>query len=424
MSRHNIQIENKEENLYPKQRGVRDPLEDILKGASKSNVGIILRPEFLRVDYIPKELPHRTGQIRALGRALSPCLRGFKPSNLFIYGKTGTGKTAVTRYVFERFSSEFTESSKAVQFAYVNCRIAGTEYRILSDMCSAIGVSVPFTGLSKGEVFNRLLEGMGKIGSSLVVCLDEVDVLVKSYGDDLLYELTRGVHGPRWISIVGISNDLMFKERLDPRVLSSLSEEELVFPPYTASELSDILRERVELSMRPGSVGDDVIGLCAALAAAEHGDARRALDLLRVAAEYADREGSPKVMERHVRQAQVAIERGRVVDVLTSLPLHSRLVVLSILQSTLSGDGQVSSGTLYSRYRGLCGKIGLEPLTDRRVSTLVSELDMLGLISCDLVSYGRHGRTRKIRLTIDPAEVKMIFGRDELLSTLLDESPS
>lgn len=421
MNRRNIQIHNDESLIvYRKQGGRRDPLEEIIETVANPKTAVILRPEYLRTDYIPNELPHRDQQIRALGRSLAPCLRLTKPSNIFVYGKTGTGKTAVCRYVFGRFSREMLEKGSQVRFAYVNCRIAGTEYRILAEICAAAGVSVPFTGLSKGEVFNRLVDGISKMGMCLVVGLDEIDVLVKTYGDNLLYELTRGFAGESWVSIVGISNDLMFKERLDPRVLSSLSEEELVFPPYTASELADILRERVVLAMRPGSVGDDVVGLCAALAAAEHGDARRALDLLRVSAELAERNGSAKVGEQHVRQAQITIERGRVQEVLSSLPLHSRLVILSVMSVSRSGDGYTSSGSLYARYRELCGRIGLEPLTDRRVSTLVSELDMLGIVSCDLVSFGRHGRTRKTRLTIDPAEVKAIFGKDELLSSLLE----
>jgi cell division control protein 6 len=421
LNRRNIQLQHNESlPIDRKHGGRRDPLQEIIETVSSPRTAIILRPEYLRADYIPSELPHRDQQIRALGRSLAPCLRMVKPSNLFIYGKTGTGKTAVCRYVFNRFSHEISERGSNVRFAYVNCRIAGTEYRILAEICAAAGVSVPFTGLAKGEVFNRLVDGISKLGTCLVVGLDEIDVLVRSYGDDLLYELTRGFTGGSWVSIVGISNDLMFKERLDPRVLSSLSEEELVFPPYTASELADILRERVALAMRPGSVGDDVVGLCAALAAAEHGDARRALDLLRVSAEMAERNGATRVGEQHVRQAQVTIERGRVQEVLSSLPLHSRLVVLAVMSASRSGDGYTSSGSLYSRYRELCGRIGLEPLTDRRVSTLVSELDMLGLVSCDLVSYGRHGRTRKTRLTIDPAEVNTIFRKDELLSSLID----
>src|SRR5882672_11334122 len=55
--------------------------------------------EVLRTSYTPDELPHRTTQINQLATILVAALRGETPSNVFIYGKTGTGKTAVTRFV-------------------------------------------------------------------------------------------------------------------------------------------------------------------------------------------------------------------------------------------------------------------------------------------------------------------------------------
>jgi len=113
-----------------------------------------------------------------------------------------------------------------------------------------------------------------------------------------LYNLTRlnSELSQSQISIVGISNNLTFLDELDPRVRSSLSEEEIVFPPYNAVQLQEILRKRAKEVFREGVIRDeDVITKCAAFAAREHGDARRALDLLRVSGELAERENSPKV---------------------------------------------------------------------------------------------------------------------------------
>ncbi|MCS7110086.1 MAG: cell division control protein Cdc6, partial [Candidatus Caldarchaeum sp.] len=323
---------------------------------------------------------------------------------------------------FNRLSEAASEKGVNVKFVYVNCRLAGTEYRVLAELCAAAGVNVPFTGVSKGELFRRFQTNASRLNTSFVICLDEVDALVKDFGDDLLYELTRSSLGSGWVSLVGISNDLLFKEMLDPRVLSSLSEEEVVFQPYTATELTDILWKRAEAALRPDAVGEDVIKLCAALAAAEHGDARRAIDLLRVSAEVAEREGAEKIEETHVRAAQTLIERGRVKEVISSLPLHSRLVLLAVYVSSRKGV-ETTSGTLYNTYREFCAAMGLEPLTDRRVSTLVSELDMLGIIACDLISYGRHGRTRRIKPTIAFDEVAEILGKDETLSSFLEGLP-
>lgn len=410
--------------LQEKERGGEDPLSDVVKRALE-RPRIFRDREVMRSDYVPGSLPHRGEHIKRLGEILAPALRCSRPSNVFVYGKTGTGKTAVVRYVFKRFKEIAGDEKLPLEFAYINCRIAGTEYRVLAELCDTVGVKVPFTGLSKAEVFNRLKRGLRERGCVLVACLDEVDALVKNYGDNLLYELTRineGFDGAGF-SIVGVSNDLHFKELLDPRVLSSLSEEELVFHPYTATELIDILSERAAMAFHPGTVPDSVIRLCAALAAQEHGDARRAIDLLRVAAEVAERNGASRVEEKHVRLAQSLIERGRVFEALSTLPLHSKLVLTALYLLVKNDEANPVSGTLYQTYREVCALLGIEPLSDRRISTLVSELDMLGVLSSELISMGRYGRTRRIALLTPLDEVEEALRGDDLLQSLLDHRP-
>ena len=262
--------------------------------------------EVLRHDYLPEKLPHREAQIKTLGETVAPVLKGARCSNVFIYGKTGTGKTAVTKYVLQHLEVKAKELGAPVKFCYVNCRLAGTEYRVFSVLCRNIGISVPFTGLSVGEVFNRFKNGLDVSKKLLIIVLDEIDALIKARGDTLLYELTRINETLRnsKVSHIGISNDLRLKEFLDPRVLSSLSEEEIVFRPYDASELKNILSERAKLAFQEGALSDGALSLCSALAAAEHGDARRALDLLRVAGEVAERKGASVVVEEDIREAE------------------------------------------------------------------------------------------------------------------------
>ena len=408
-----------------KGRGGADPLGEVLRRALQ-RPRIFRDRNVMRSDYVPDRLPHRDEHIRRLGEILAPALSLSKPSNVFIYGKTGTGKTAVVRYVFKRFREVVERENLPLVFAYINCRISGTEYRVLAELCESIGVRVPFTGLSKAEVFSRLRRGLREKGVLLVACFDEIDALVKSYGDNLLYELSRINEGAEecGLAMIGTSNDLHFKDYLDPRVLSSLSEEELVFHPYTATELIDILTERARLAFREGAVPQAVINLCAALAAAEHGDARRAIDLLRVAAEVAERNGDSVVEERHVRLAQSMIERGRVFEALSTLPLHSKLVLAALLLLAKNGLPNPISGMIYQTYKEVCGRIGVEPLTDRRVSSLISELDMLGVVKSDLVNMGRRGRTRKISLLTPVEELEEVMESDELLASLLNHTPT
>ncbi len=393
--------------------------DSFLKGGS-----IFTNREVLRHDFIPETLPHREEQVRFLGEMVAPVLKGDRCSNVFVYGKTGTGKTAVMKYVLSRLRQKAGEFGSPVKVCYVNCKIAGTEYRVFSTLCGAINIRVPFTGLALGEVFDRFKRGLDAEKNVFIGVLDEVDALVKMRGDVLLYELTRINEALKRskTALVGISNDLRFKELLDPRVLSSLSEEEIVFKPYNASELQDILFERARMAFRPDVVSDGAIGLCAAMAAAEHGDARRALDLLRVAAELAEREGNSQVTEDHIKRAEKRIEHDRVTEALRNLPFHSKLVLCSVYLLSKSQAQQVT-GNIYGVYNELCEQIGAAPLTQRRVSGLINELDVIGVLNTQVVNMGRYGRTKKIRLSINPSFFRNVFAEDDRVNGLLTYSP-
>jgi cell division control protein 6 len=389
------------------------------------NAKIFVDREVLRHDYIPDRLPHRDEQIKCLGETVAPLLKGARGSNLFIYGKTGTGKTAVARYVLSRLEFRAKEFSAPIKVCYLNCRMVGSDYRVFAALCQSIGVQIPFTGLSVGEVFDRFRLGLDASRLNFVIVLDEADALVKSNGDRLLYELTRinETLTKSRVTLVGISNDLRFKEFLDPRVLSSLSEEELVFRPYDAWELRNILSERAKAAFCQEALSDSALGLCAALAAAEHGDARRALDLLRVAGEVAERNGAKIVVEEHVRDAEKHIEHNRVFEGLQNLTLHSKLVVLSVYHLSKSGATGAITGEISEIYEELCSELGLTPLTQRRLGTLVNELDAMGLLNAKVLSMGRYGRTKKIRLQIQRSTVKEVFLSDTRLCKLIEQTP-
>lgn len=395
----------------------QDILDDVFDNFVKS-AKLFKDREVLRHDYLPNKLPHRENQIRLLGRAVAPVLKDARCSNIFIYGKTGTGKTAVTKYVLSHLEAKAKEYGASVKFCYVNCRMKGTEYRIFANLSQTIGLIVPFTGLSVGEVFDRFRVGLDATRTLFIVVLDEIDALIKSRGDGLLYELTRinETLTQSRVSIIGISNDLRLKEFLDPRVFSSLSEEEMIFSPYDASELRNILLERSRLSFNQGSLSEAALNVCSAMAAAEHGDARRALDLLRVAGEVAERQGAQMVTEGHVKEAERNIEHNRVFEALKNLTLHSKLVLLSVYHINKSS---VTTGEIYDVYNRICRELGVGLLTQRRLGTLVNELDVMGLLNAKVVSMGRYGRTKKIRLEISRTLIKEVFGNDDRIGRLI-----
>ena len=389
-------------------------VEEIFRRA-KEGKALFTNRGALSPEYVPDQLPFRDDQIKAVAEVLATVLHGSKPSNLLLYGKTGTGKTAVARYVLSKLQGEVAANSGLV-VAYVNTRQANTEYRTLAELGLALNVQIPFTGLSTGEVVARIFREVQAKKTKLILVLDEIDYLVKTFGDQTLYEFTRSSErlSPGFLSLVGISNDLKFKEGLDPRVLSSLSEEELIFPPYTVEELRQILNARSEAAFRKSAVTASAINLCAAIAGSEHGDARRAVDLLRISGEVAEREGLKAVDDACVKKASDKMEHDRVEEAIRSLPVQDKIILMAASKFR-SGS---NTGELYLAYSGMCRKAGVEALTQRRVSGILGELDLLGLLEAAVISEGRRGRTKRIRLLIGTEALEKTLSEDPLLQGL------
>ena len=371
---------------------------------------IFLNKSFLQNSYTPEDIPHREEQIDFIANVLAPALRMEKPSNLFLYGKTGTGKSVCSQFVISQIQKIAVEKKIPLKTYYLNCklkRVADTEYRLLAQLARGFGKEVPATGLPTDEIYKLFIDEIDKEKQLLILILDEIDQLVNKAGDEILYNLTRLNTELKncQLSIIGISNNLIFIDNLDPRVKSSLSEEELVFPPYNALQLQDILKQRAKLAFKPGAVGDGVIEKCSAYAAREHGDARRALELLRVAGELAERRGHVIIETKHLDEAEEKIERDRVLDIVKTQPKQFQVTLYSIFNICMSNEKEIFTGDIYDFYKKVCLKTGLKPLTQRRVSDIIAELDMFGIINAKVISKGRYGRTREISLAIPQSTV-------------------
>jgi cell division control protein 6 len=389
-----------------------------------SGRSLVKNRQALTIDYVPEKLPFRDEEIKALAQVLSTIFKGARPSNLLLFGKPGTGKTAAARSVVDRLAKKATDLKTNVTVLFVNAKIAGgSAYKVLFEIAEELGINkgqekqVHFTGLSMGEATDRVLHFIQRKKLNLVLVIDEIDSLVDRSGDDILYNFTRAnqrMNGG-FITLIGISNSLTFKDKLDPRVRSSLSEEEIVFNPYTVDQLRQILQERAKLSFSEGSISDAAVNLCAAIAGREHGDARKAIDLLRVAAELAEREGVIKVDEKHVRASEDSIERDAPFVALKNSPVHHKLVILSVIKST---NG--TTGNVYDVYLSLCKHTEQTPLGQRRLTQIINELDLLGLVSTDIVNQGRYGRSQKIKVMIPLTTIREAFKDDTTIASLID----
>lgn len=385
-----------------------DKLDKIFDSFVNNN--LFKNKSVLQSNYNPQSITHRDEQIELIASILAPALKGEKVSNLFAYGKTGSGKTLSIQHVADKMISRLKELNEDyLRLVYVNCKlkkVADTEYRILAEIIHELGGSVPATGLPTDQVYSRFVDLIDNKKQVVIIILDEIDQAVKKISDNFIYSLTRLNTELKnsQISIIGISNSLTFMDHLDPRVRSSLGEEELVFPPYNALQLQDILRERAEKAFKEGILEEGAIAKCAAYAAREHGDARRALDLLRVAGEIAEREHGKKITLGHIDLANNKIERDKMLDIIESEPKQFQLVLFSImiLEKQNKNGGLFFTGEVYNTYQELCTKTKNEVLTQRRVSDILAEFDMLGLINTHVVSKGRHGRMREIKLMLSP----------------------
>lgn len=398
-----------------------DPVEMLFR-AAEAGQSLIQNRDILHFTYIPDVIHHRDAEQKQVAQSLLPILKLSKPSNLLVYGKPGTGKTLVVRKILAQIRERVDRSKFPIRLVYSNAKEETTLYGLFISLGKQLGLSdkeMPATGLAIAEIFRRILAAVSSGALNVVFVIDEIDHLahmVAKTRNDVLYQLTRANERIEAgsMTIVGISNDLTFKERLDPRVISTLREEEIVFANYTVDQIRSILEDRTAAAFVAGSVSDPALSLCAAMAGREHGDARRALDLLRVAGEVAEREQAMAVTEGHIREAASKIEENKEVTALRSYPLHEKLLILAVMRAQGSTTGEI-----YATYKSLARTIRQSELTNRRVTQMLSEIEMSGIISGRITHQGRHGRTKKFRLTVSPDMVKGTFAADLSLTDVL-----
>ncbi|NYZ79951.1 AAA family ATPase [Candidatus Micrarchaeota archaeon] len=371
----------------------------------------------LSAHYVPDVLPHREKEIEKIMKTLAPALKGTNYSNLFIYGKTGTGKTATTRHVLDRLMQVKEKYNANVDAIYVNCRISNTKYQVVLKFAEHCVPNENFLGYPLQHLLDKTMKTISENNTNVVIVLDELDK-VKSL-DDLMYTLTRANDELKkgHIGLIGITNNVLFKKELDPRSKSTLCEDEMVFAPYNAEQLREILKQRADMGYRKNAIGDAAIDYAAALSAQESGDARYALKLLLKAGEIADGDKAGKITEDHIKRARKGVEEEIVLDLINTLPKQQQIVLYAIAALTSEAgkyqrlDGShdekiLFSGEVFEKYERLCHTFGQESRSARWCREYINDLEMLGLITTTQSGKGYRGNTTLIRLAFAADKIK------------------
>ena len=402
---------------------------DIAKEVFEQEDQIFANKQLLSIGHVPEpdRIVGRDDEIRDLAEQLRGAIEGYSPDNVIVYGKTGTGKSLVSKYVMGR-AQDLSESDIAVGTAYLDCSEDNTETQAVSSLAKTLNdeaetdISVPQTGLSTSKYYKRLWQILDRRYDVMMVILDEVDLMAD---DDLLMKLSRAEEANKvdcHIGVIAISNKIQYAENLNERVKSSLQHKELFFQPYDATQLREIMRNRAD-AFQEDVLTDDVIPLCAAFAAQEHGDARKAIDILRHAGKIAYKNGSDVVTEEHVRDAQQLAEKDRFRELIDGAPTQAKTALLALAELSLNNDTEAfPTREVFKQYRVICDAIDMDTLSERRFRDILKEQAFLGIVDVEKLNQGLAGGvTLKNRLIEDPDIVREILLEDTRMSQWADD---
>jgi cell division control protein 6 len=388
---------------------------------------IFARKELLHVGHVPEEnrIVGRDTEIESVAEEIGAVVRDDPPNNVMIYGKTGTGKSLVSRHVAGRARTAARSNGVDCTVVYIDCSEADTETRVTRQIATTLKQETPYEqriplrGVGTMEYYQHVWRILDTHLDSVLLILDEIDKLSDS---NVLMQLSRAREAGKtdcYIGIIGISNKIQYKEQLDERIDSSFGHRELFFHPYDAEQLQDIMRNRTD-AFQPGVLGAGTIELCAALAAKKHGDARKAIDILKEAGELARRNGDSKITDEHIDQAQNVAEINRIEELTSGGTIHAKLALYSLASLIVTGSKEsFSTREVYERYEQMCELAAYDSVTENGLYKQLKEQAFLGIIESTKTGGGRsQGSYLLHRLVTDPEHIVKAVHRDPSLDAL------
>ncbi|ELZ36203.1 cell division control protein 6 [Halorubrum saccharovorum DSM 1137] len=353
--------------------------------------------DVLREDYQPDSITAREQELDAYKTALQPVINGAQPRNIFLYGKTGVGKTAVSRYLLKQLQRDTAAYDDVdLSIFWLNCTNLSSSYQVAVNLVNTLRPDdgrISTTGYPQQRVFDILYEELDRVGGTVLLVLDEIDHIGSN--DEILYEIPRarsnGYLDDTKPGVIGISNDFGFRDDLSPKVKDTLCEEEIHFSPYNAPELEAILRERADGAFYDDAADDAVVSLCAAMAAQDTGSARQALDLLYKSGELTRSEGADRITESQVYRAKDALEQSQIEHGMRELTKHGHLSLVASLQLALEDETPARVRDVFPLYRRIAEHSDVDPLVRRRMHDHLADLAMLGILDRHARNEGRAG---------------------------------
>jgi cell division control protein 6 len=347
---------------------------------------------------------------------MAPILTGGLPSNLLIYGPSGTGKSVTCLHFLSTLASMCAKNNLVFNFHYVHLTGPKTCFGALNEL--AIGIDRTIRRYKKGIAITHMehmvIQALSKTAGLTCILIDEVDninVDTDAFCMFLAKALPRKV--PTRLFYIFLTNRLEWDKTIDPRILSVLKKTDLIFEPYDAMDLVEILNLRVEKALDAAKVDAGAIHKIAAHASRETGDARKAVELLVKAVKIAE-ETTGYLGEKEVDEADKMLEVDKTEELIKSLALQQKLALIACYTGLNRGKRKLSTGHAYELYLTLCEQQNTRALTQRRFSDMVSFLDIYGLINARLVSKGRYGKTRELTPSLPRKVVSNLFETRDL----------
>jgi cell division control protein 6 len=346
----------------------------------------------------------RDREIKELSSHFAPIFRKDHPIHLSLLGKTGTGKTVTMLYFLNLLQTLCSKNKIKMRYVHLDLSTPKPCFRVLNDLACFLDAAKRYKrGISLDELMCKIEEKIKDYAGYFILFVDEIDHVRKDL-DSLLKFLVKRL--PQKLSgklvLVFSSNKLDWQDNIDPRIKSFLKINELFFEPYNAFDLKKILSIRIKKALNKDAIKQGVLEKIAAVSSRNHGDARKAVEILSKSAHIAEKQGSVITMNM-VNKAIEEIEKDKYVAMIKNSPKQLQATLFSIISSTSRADSPLHTGEAYGTYRAFCGKIKMRALSQRAFSDLVSELDMYGFIQARLLSKGRYGRTKQIIVNLPKA---------------------